>query len=663
MKKRFFKRVASIAIALTLVLGLFAVSEINVYAEEELPTGLEKPIVEYKEVTEEEFNKAIAESKSASENVYNEYVYGESAYKGTDSFWSQFSKPYYDYSFSRLSDSQKSLYYNLYQELYSMIEGGVNLTDNALDDKGKRHYLTNPVFCSGLSEDDAMEVAYLIAYNAPEFYFVSQYISIVHDGRTGRYGVRMGVYDGMQSGSSRAYYASLIKSKINWYLNQVSTSLSAYDKEKKIHDLLIDNCHYGSSNTSYSQSCASAFLNPGGETVCAGYSEAFALLCYARGIPVISITSSDHEWSQVQLGNYWYAVDVTHDDAKGSRYRYFNKSDNTMRTLGRAAHTIEGFWSSVGRESCPYDYGSEPASGGTTWYNGVNYSNVYDYNYYINTYADLKAAFGSNPSGAIEHFVNCGMNEGRQAKSTFNVVSYRNQWSDLRQTFGWNNLPAYYRHYNDCGAREGRTATGCNTVQNPLHHFLGVDISPIYNYQYYINNNPDVRKAFGGDDTATFIHFLTCGMNEGRKSCENFDVYSYRNQWSDLRQAFGWNNLKEYYIHYSNCGRYEGRAGTGCNSLQNPVHVFWGYDYSPVYNYEYYKSHNADLRKAFGDNDMDYFVHFLTCGMKEGRQGNSGFDVYKYAGNYPDLFRSFWFNLPDYYIHYIVWGRTEGRKC
>ena len=356
MKKRFFKRVASIAIALTLVLGLFAVSEINVYAEEELPTGLEKPIVEYKEVTEEEFNKAIAESKSASENVYNEYVYGESAYKGTDSFWSQFSKPYYDYSFSRLSDSQKSLYYNLYQELYSMIEGGVNLTDNASDDEGKRHYLTNPVFCSGLSEDDAMEVAYLIAYNAPEFYFVSQYISIVHDGRTGRYGVRMGVYDGMQSGSSRAYYASLIKSKINWYLNQVSTSLSAYDKEKKIHDLLIDNCHYGSSNTSYSQSCASAFLNPGGETVCAGYSEAFALLCYARGIPVISITSSDHEWSQVQLGNYWYAVDVTHDDVNGSRYRYFNKSDNTMLTLGRVAHTIEGFWSSVGRESCPYDW-------------------------------------------------------------------------------------------------------------------------------------------------------------------------------------------------------------------------------------------------------------------------------------------------------------------
>jgi len=359
MKRKTIKNAVSMVMVLALMLGLFAVPDITVQAEEELPTGLEKPIVEYKEVTEEEFNKAIAESKSASENVYNEYVYGESAYKGTDSFWSQFSKPYYDYSFSRLSDSQKSLYYNLYQELYSMIEGGVDLTDNASDDKGKRHYLTNPVFGSGLSKDDAMEVAYLIAYNAPEFYFVSQYISIVHDGSTGRYGVRMGVYDGMQSGSSRSYYAFLIKSKINEYLNQVSTSLSAYDKEKKIHDLLIDNCHYGSSNTSYSQSCASAFLNPGGETVCAGYSEAFALLCYARGIPVISITSSDHEWCQVQLGNYWYAVDVTHDDANGSRYRYFNKSDNTMLTLGRAAHTIEGFWSSVGRESCPYDYGSE----------------------------------------------------------------------------------------------------------------------------------------------------------------------------------------------------------------------------------------------------------------------------------------------------------------
>ncbi len=660
MKKRNIKRVAAVTMALALVLGLFAVPEFNAHAEEELPTGLEKPIVEYKEVTEEEFNKAIAESKSASENVYNEYVYGESAYKGTDSFWSQFSKPYYDYSFSRLSDSQKSLYYNLYQELYSMIEGGVNLTDNVSDDKGKRHYLTNTVFGSGLSKDDAMEVAYLIAYNAPEFYFVSQYISIVYDGSTGRHGVRMGVYDGMQSGSSRSNYASLIKSKVNWYLNQVSTSLSAYDKEKKIHDLLIDNCYYGSSNTSYSQSCASAFLNPGGETVCAGYSEAFALLCYARGIPVISITSSDHEWSQVQLGNYWYAVDVTHDDVNGSRYRYFNKSDNTMLTLGRVAHTIEGFWSSVGRESCPYDYGSEPVSGGTTWYNGINYSAVYDFDYYINTYGDLKNAFGSDSNAAIAHFVNCGMNEGRQAKSTFNVQSYRNQYQDLRLAFGWNNLPAYYNHYRTAGIYEGRNGTGCTSLQNPIHVFWGTDLSPIYDYNYY-NQYTDLRNAFGGDDMAMMTHFLSCGMNEGRRGNVGFDVYSYRNQYSDLRQAFGWNNLNAYYSHYLNSGRREGRAGTGCNTLQNPIHTFFGVDFSPVYDYEYYKSHNADLRMAFGDNDMDYFAHFLTNGMNEGRQASAGFNVWTYASNYADLRNVFGWNLSGYYLHYINYGKKEGR--
>jgi hypothetical protein len=56
----------------------------------------------------------------------------------------------------------------------------------------------------------------------------------------------------------------------------------------------------------------------------------------------------------------------------------------------------------------------------TKKYNGVDYSKVYDFNYYINKYSDLKAAFGSDSNAALAHFVNNGMNEGRQAKADFN---------------------------------------------------------------------------------------------------------------------------------------------------------------------------------------------------------------------------------------------------
>ena len=40
------------------------------------------------------------------------------------------------------------------------------------------------------------------------------------------------------------------------------------------------------------------------------------------------MTSDGHEWSQVKIGNCWYAVDVTWDDnTYGYTHNYFNKSD------------------------------------------------------------------------------------------------------------------------------------------------------------------------------------------------------------------------------------------------------------------------------------------------------------------------------------------------
>ncbi len=659
MKNRNFKRVAAITMALALVLGLFVVAEINVYAEEEHPTGFKEPIVETKDVTEEEFNELTDESQKADVETFV-----EKCYKGTDSFWYQFSSPYYNYSFSRLNANQRKLYDDLYSKLMAYVDGGADFTY----DSAQGVYLTPTVKYTGLTQEEALNVAYLLIYDTPELYYLSQYIGVYKDSY-GQMAVRLGVYDEMNTGTQRSYYASQIKSKINWYLSQVSTSASAYDKELKIHDLLLNNCKYGSFNTPFDQSCASVFLNPGGEAVCAGYSEAFALLCYARGIPAMSITSAGHEWNQVKLGNYWYAVDVTWDDTASYKYKHFNKSDSTMLSLGRADHTLEAFWGSVGRESCPYDYGSEPkptptpSVTGTTWYNGVNYSNVYDYNYYINTYADLKAAFGNNPGGAIEHFVNCGMSEGRQAKSTFNVVSYRNQYSDLRRAFGWNNLRAYYEHYMNCGFREGRAGTGCSAVQNPVHSFWGVDFSPVYNYQYYIEHNPDVYRAFNGDDSAIFGHFLSCGVNEGRRASERFDVVSYRNQWSDLRQVFGWNNLAQYYFHYVAAGAREGRAATGCNKVQNPMHSFLGIDISAVYDYQYYIEHNPDVKNAFGGDDTAVMIHFVAAGIAEGRQASKYFNVWTYANNNPDLVRAFGLNLAQYYQHYVFCGKREGRRA
>ena len=56
----------------------------------------------------------------------------------------------------------------------------------------------------------------------------------------------------------------------------------------------------------------------------------------------------------------------------------------------------------------------------------------------------------------MAHFVNYGMNEGRQAKSNFNVHSYKARYEDLQKAFG-NDLKKYYQHYINYGQKEGRT--------------------------------------------------------------------------------------------------------------------------------------------------------------------------------------------------------------
>ena len=94
---------------------------------------------------------------------------------------------------------------------------------------------------------------------------------------------------------------------------------------------------------------------------------------------------------------------------------------------------------------------------GTTVYDGIDYSKVYDYNYYLNKYPDLMKAFKGNPNGAIRHFVVYGMKEGRQAKDTFNMTVYKNRYADLRKAYG-NDNKAYYMHYIKYGYKEKRKA-------------------------------------------------------------------------------------------------------------------------------------------------------------------------------------------------------------
>ena len=67
---------------------------------------------------------------------------------------------------------------------------------------------------------------------------------------------------------------------------------------------------------------------------------------------------------------------------------------------------------------------AEPVSY-THLYEGRDYSDVYNYDFYMNRQADLRDTYSDNDVGALRHFVNFGMAEGRQASEEFNVFSYK----------------------------------------------------------------------------------------------------------------------------------------------------------------------------------------------------------------------------------------------
>lgn len=186
-----------------------------------------------------------------------------------------------------------------------------------------------------------------------------------------------------------------------------------------------------------------------------------------------------------------------------------------------------------------------------TVYNGVDYSYVYNFDYYTLKNPDIRQKYGNDKKAVFEHFIARGMLEGRRGSAEFDVNYYRSQNPDLRRAYG-NDLKAYYFHYITQGRIENRK--GVETNVN------GVDYSYVYSYDYYTMMNPDVKQKYGDDRDATFQHFLGRGMLEGRRGSAEFDVNYYRSHNADLQRAYG-NDLKSYYFHYITQGRLENRKG------------------------------------------------------------------------------------------------------
>lgn len=391
------------------------------------------------------------------------------------------------------------------------------------------------------------------------------------------------------------------------------------------------------------------------------YSAVFDAAYYANRYPDLKAAFGNDESALLQHFIQYGMAEGRQGSSQFDVYSYKNLYPDLRAAFGNNLKSYYMHYISSGKAEGRKATGVNTLQNPITMYNGIDYSAVYDYNYYLKKYSDLAKIYTNDDIGLLAHFVNCGMGEGRQAKASFDVFSYRNQYQDLRVAFG-NNLKSYYMHYISNGKAEGRKATGVSKLQNPVTVYQGVDYSAVYNYSYYLKKYKDLAKIYTNDDVGLLAHFVVSGMTEGRQGKDSFDVISYRNQYQDLRLAFG-KDLRSYYVHYMNCGKKEGRIATGVKTLQNPVTIYNGTDYSAVYDYSYYNSKYSDLKSAFKGDDIDLLAHFVNNGMSEGRQASKKFNVQVYKNNYTDLQQAFGNDLKLNYMHYIQNGKAEGRNA
>ena len=169
---------------------------------------------------------------------------------------------------------------------------------------------------------------------------------------------------------------------------------------------------------------------------------------------------------------------------------------------------------------------------------------VFDPDFYLMTYGDLRNAFGTDQGAARNHWLTYGIKEGRRSSPAFVVRYYLSLYPDLRNVFS-NDFSAAINHWLTYGINEGRRS------------------SLVFDVQYYLNRYSDLKNAFGSDNySAAVQHWLSYGVREGRQGSPDFDPKYYLSANPDVARVYGSNNYKGAIEHYLEYGRAERRRGS-----------------------------------------------------------------------------------------------------
>lgn len=314
-----------------------------------LPTGLaEGTEIDVGEISEDELYEEKGEDESTAESsevgyaLYGSYVY--------DDDWNQYSTNYF---YNQLDEERQAVWDEWNEMCLEFLTG----TDDATYESSYGYYRLDYVSASTLSTSEMKQLYIMFRISNPQYYFLmyAWFSGMVR----GNAVLAPIVYTSFASGSDRKTATANVKSVVTEWVAAANSYSSEADKVKVIHDTIANNVDYNNDfinmssseqttaeQSLYTQSAYSVFCTD--LTVCAGYSQAFEMVCNGAGIDCVAVTSSDHEWNKVRVNDSWYNVDVTWDDSTSAvYYTYFGRSDDyydTVSTYSAKHHAEESMW-------------------------------------------------------------------------------------------------------------------------------------------------------------------------------------------------------------------------------------------------------------------------------------------------------------------------------
>lgn len=346
------KRILSAILAVSMLFGCVCAPEGNVNAAqntgviteqeaaEQLPTGrLPEEVIELS-ITDSDVLHEMEDSDIEAYGVLrNAQIYTTE--------WDKYKSHYF---YNRMTAEQREFYDELEKLCSNYLLTKADANKEVIS--GATRYYTDTVTSSSLGLYDMVDVITMFRVNNPQYYFLSSTIYPLQYG--GQVFMGIGVYSAFVDGDQRANATAAVKAQADAWEAQANICATEAEKVKLLHDLIIDKVEYNEEIYSplfeedrwYTQSAYSVFCTD--LTVCAGYSQAYAMMCNACGVDAVVVTSETHEWNKVRIDDSWYNVDLTWADGDVKWYQFFERNDYYYDTVtdGNSPyhHAEEAMW-------------------------------------------------------------------------------------------------------------------------------------------------------------------------------------------------------------------------------------------------------------------------------------------------------------------------------